>query len=633
MKKAIITAVLFSTVCCSTAQTFNAQLSNMLQDTLNTYVSQISNIKGMSASVYIPGQGVWTGVSGNSYTGQPITGDMRFGIASNSKLFASVMMLKLAENNIISLEDSLHDWLTISNANINPNITIRQLLNHTSGISDPFFTSPWFDTICNNATRVFTPNEVLGWVGAPLFAAGTSYGYSNTNYVLAGMVAQSATGHSLATLIRDNILTPLNMDSTFIDVEEPVNGTIAHRWWNRVVNPVTQDYHDTSRVGLNSAVGYAGSIFSTSSEMVQWYNALFSGQVINESSMNELTTFIATSNPAYQYGLGLSRDLTQGLRYWGHGGRTWGYKSRMIYDTCLHVSVAGLSNADPSGVDAVTFLLYRAVRNHIPGCCGAITGPVAVMEGTNSVTYTVPAITNATTYVWTLPSGVTGTSSTNSITVDFGLGALSGNISVTGVNSYGAGGSSSLWVNVYSLPLPAEVLSFTVVSDNSSNTIEWTTASEINTDYFSVERSVQGVDFESLAHVKGAGISSVTLNYSWTDFDPPMSSCYYQLVQTDFDGKKKIYGPLGVKRNEPTGMLSPAVVFPNPFSDKTNLYLKEYCASCVVEVYNSMGQKLMMKNFSGFQTEIVYTGMNGLYFLSVREGEKPIVTAKIIVEK
>ncbi|MBK8699434.1 MAG: beta-lactamase family protein [Saprospiraceae bacterium] len=433
------------------AQSFNPLLADMLQDTLETYVAQIPNIKGMAASVYVPGHGAWTGVTGNSYAGHPITHDMRFGIASNTKLFVSAMMLKLAENNIVDLEDPLDDYLTITNPNINPNITIRQLLNHTSGISDPFFAPPWFDTINLNPTRVFTSNEVLGWVGAPLFPAGTSWGYSNTNYVLAAMVAESASGIPLATLIRDSILMPLNLDSTFVDVEEPINGTLAHRWWNNV------DYHDTSRVGLNTAVGYAGSIFSTGAEMVQWYHGLFSGQVLNPSSMTQLTTFVTTSNPTYRYGLGLSRETTQGYPYWGHGGRTWGYKSKMMYDTCLQVSVAGLANSEPAGMDGVTFLIYRALKNHVPGCPGTITGLTNVMQGQNNITYTTTPIAHATTYLWTLPNGASGSSNTNSITVNYSASALSGNITVKGSNTYGTGIQASLPINVNSNTTPGNV--------------------------------------------------------------------------------------------------------------------------------------------------------------------------------
>ena len=223
MKKFLLTTITVATVFMLTtrqakSQPFNPQLASMLQDSLNYYVSAITNIKGMSASVYLPGQGTWQGTAGVSYSGNPITPNMGFGIASNTKLFVATAMLILSENNIINLNDSLHEWLP-SYPNINPNITIRQLLNHTSGVQDPIFLSPWKDTINNNSTRVFTPAEVLGWVGAPLFAPGTSWGYSNVNYILAGMVAQSASGFHISEIIRDSILTPLNLNSTFYDVE------------------------------------------------------------------------------------------------------------------------------------------------------------------------------------------------------------------------------------------------------------------------------------------------------------------------------------------------------------------------------------------------------------------------------
>ncbi|HNI43140.1 MAG TPA: serine hydrolase [Chitinophagales bacterium] len=447
MKKIAIFLYCFLSLQILQAQTFNAALATMLQDTLNTYVGQISNIKGMEASVYIPGQGIWTGVVGNSYSGQPITSNMRMGIASNTKLFVATIMLMLDEENVLSLDDHLSQWLP-TYPNVNPNITIRQLLNHRSGISDPLFVSPWMDTIMANPTRVFTPNEVMSWVGAPLFATGTNFGYSNINYVLAGMIAQNATGFHISQLIRDRILTPLNMDSTFYDVEEPENGIIAHRWWNNV------DYNDTSRVGLNTAGGCAGAMFATSSEMVQWYHALFEGQLLSPASLAEITNFIGTNSATYQYGLGLSRETVQGKTFWGHGGTTWGYRSKMIQDSCLNVSVCGLSNSYPSGMDAVTFLLYRVVKNHIPGCSNAISGLSSLCSATNGVVYSVPPIPNATSYSWTLPSGATGSSNTNSITVNFGTTATSGEIIVRGVNNYGSGGYAKLWVTVKSRPMP-----------------------------------------------------------------------------------------------------------------------------------------------------------------------------------
>lgn len=450
-KKLLLAICLLSSVLFARPQTFNPQLATLLQDTLDHYVQQVGNIKGMSAGVYIPGQGAWIGVAGNSHTGQPLDRGMRMGIASNSKLFVAAIMLKLAEKNIISLDDPLSRWLQVF-PNVNPAITIRQLLNHSSGVSDPLFIPPWMDTINAYPTRMFTPNEVIGWLGAPYFPAGTGYAYSNINYILAGMIAKNATGFSISRLIRDSILTALNMDSTFYDVEEPAAGPLAHRWWNNI------DYHDTSRTGLNSAGGCAGSIFSTVSEMLQWYTALMGGQIITANSLQAMTTFIPTPSPTYQYGLGISRETTQSLTYWGHGGSTWGYRSKIIYDSCLKTTVCGLTNCFPSGVEGVTFLLYRVVKNHVPGCSGPVNGTAVVCRNTNGVNYTVPLIPNASSYVWELPAGASGSSNTNSISVNFGSIAVTGDITVRGVNNYGPGGSSVFRVVVSDRP-PTPVIS------------------------------------------------------------------------------------------------------------------------------------------------------------------------------
>jgi D-alanyl-D-alanine carboxypeptidase len=358
-------------------------------------------------------------------------------------------MLKLAEDNIISLSDSLHKWLPTYN-NIDPNITIKQLLNHTSGVQDPIFLSPWMDTIIANPTRVFTPEEVLGWVGAPVFPKGTGWGYSNINYILAGMIAKNATGFHISKLIRDSILTPLQMDSTFYDVEEPVVGTLAHRWWNGGSGAVS-DYNNVSRVGLNTAAGAAGPLFSTSSEMSQWYRALFNGQVLKPSSMIALRNFVPTTSATEQYGLGLFRETTQGYAYWGHDGDTWGYKSKMIYDSSMGTIVCALSNSYPNGMTSIPFLLYRVIKNHVTSAAGSITGLTNVLQGQNNITYTIPPIPNAISYVWTLPNGATGTSNTNSITVNYVITAASGNITVRGTNNYGVGNLSTLAVTVIPL--------------------------------------------------------------------------------------------------------------------------------------------------------------------------------------
>ena len=337
------------------AQTFDPVLANKLQNKIDS-IRTANNLKGISACVIYPVVGTWKGVTGISHAGFPITSDMEFGIGSNTKLFTGVLLLKLAENNIISLNDSLHQYLPSFN-NVNQNITIRQLLNHTSGLADVNNVVGYADSILTNPNRIFTPTEVMSWVGTPLFAAGTSWNYCNTNYILAGMVAESATGQSFGQLLRDSILFPLQLDSTFLGVYDSVLYTLAHPWQGGV------DNFSTPRKAVNSVAWSAGAMYSTSGEMANWYHSLMNGQVINQNSFNELTTFVGSGN----YGIGLYSTNVLGRTVWQHGGTIWGgYNSSMVYDTATGIIICVLINQLPAQAFQVSVqLLSTLINNHV----------------------------------------------------------------------------------------------------------------------------------------------------------------------------------------------------------------------------------------------------------------------------
>lgn len=345
------------------AQSFDPVLANKLQNKIDS-IKTANNLKGISASVFYPGVGTWKGVTGFSHSGFPITSDMEFGIGSNTKLFTGVLLLKLAENNIINLDDSLYQHLQNFN-NVNPNITIRQLLNHTSGIADVINVVGYADSILTNPTRIFTPTEVMSWVGPPLFPAGTSWNYCNTNYILAGMIAESATGQSFGQLLRDSILSPLQLDSTFLGVYDSVLYTIAHPWQGGL------DKFSTPRKALNSVAWSAGAMYSTSGEMAQWYHSLMNGQVLNQTSFNELTTFVGSGN----YGIGLYKTNVIGRTVWQHGGTIWGgYNSSMVYDTATGIIICVLINQNPAQAFPVSIELISTLIN----------SPVGITENTIS---------------------------------------------------------------------------------------------------------------------------------------------------------------------------------------------------------------------------------------------------------
>jgi len=334
------------------AQSFDPNLSADLQYTIDSFRTAY-NLKGISASVYVPNQGTWQGVTGESHSGVPITPQTGFGIASNTKLFAGVLLLKLAENGLLSLDDSLHQHLPTFN-NVDSSITVRQLLNHTSGLSDVNIPG-YADSMLADPNRVFTPTEIISWVGPPLSDPGTDWYYCNTNYLLAGLIAESVTGQSFSQLLRDSILTPLQLDSTYLAVYESSSVVAAHPWQGGM------DFSSTPRTSINSAAWSAGAMYSTSGEMAQWYRALMNGEVLNQNSLNEMTTFVGSGS----YGVGISESTILGRTIWQHGGTIWGgYNSSMMYDVQSGSVICVLINQLPAQAFQVAIQLLSDLVNN-----------------------------------------------------------------------------------------------------------------------------------------------------------------------------------------------------------------------------------------------------------------------------
>jgi hypothetical protein len=189
---------------------------------------------------------------------------------------------------ILTLDDHLYQWLPTFK-NVDSTTTIRQMLSHQSGIFDYWNDgdSLWMAMLADTS-HFFTDQEILAYVKTPNFAPGHGYRYSNTNYVLAGMVIEAATGETWLQKMHEFILNPLAMDSTFGGAFEPRNGPVAAEYFNNtpIVNsPMTGEY---------SQANACGALLSTAQEMAAWYSALFSGAIISSASLQQVTDFEPT---------------------------------------------------------------------------------------------------------------------------------------------------------------------------------------------------------------------------------------------------------------------------------------------------------------------------------------------------
>ena len=177
------------------------------------------------------------------------------------------------------------------------------------------------------------------------------------------------------------------------------------------------------------------------------------------------------------------------------------------------------------------------------------------------------------------------------------------------------------------VPLPIELISFEAACNTGNVYLSWATASEINNDYFTIERSKDGTNWKIAGTVNGAGNSSVMLNYSFTDVEPYNEVSYYRLKQTDFDGKVKYFNLVSIICDSFTEM----TIYPNP---NTGIFIIEGAEqNSNVIITDMLGQITLRTKFFGEKTEIDLSNYsNGIYFIQLIS-EYGLASKKIIINK
>ncbi|MDB9374143.1 serine hydrolase domain-containing protein [Nodularia sphaerocarpa] len=328
----------------------NQDLAQQLQTALD---QARGDIPGASVAIISP-EGTWFGSSGvsNLATGVPVQPSDRFQIGSITKTFVATTVLQLVEENILSLEDKLTERLPSSVTDSIPNadqITIRQLLNHTSGISD------YVDVLFSQAAvnpgvflNRWEPEQLVSFINAlePRFNPGESWEYSNTNFLLLGMVVEAATNGNIANEIRDRILEPLALSNTFFAEQEAIPGDYVRGYWD-----FDQDGTLNDITGANLSWAWStGAMISNTADLATFIQSLISGELLEPDTLQEMLTTISpiTSNNYSAYGLGIG-TLESPNRFWYiHRGQTLGYRSNMWYSPLENITYIELINSRSS---------------------------------------------------------------------------------------------------------------------------------------------------------------------------------------------------------------------------------------------------------------------------------------------
>ncbi|WSQ40817.1 beta-lactamase family protein [Streptomyces sp. NBC_01224] len=270
----------------------------------------------------------YTAGVGDLATGSVVPKDGQVRIGSNTKVFTAVVVLQLVDKGKIRLDATVDTYLPglVRGKGIDGRrITVRQLLQQTSGL-------PNYTNYLGDDVRYFEPRELLDIAlqHKADFAPGTKWEYSNTNYILAGLIVQKVTGRPLAEEMDQRVIKRIGLRHTYFPAPGDVTIREPHpkAYYRDSVGAPLRDVTE-----MDPSWGWAaGQMISTGSDLNRFFTALLAGRLLPAAQLAQMRTTVpaeSTFGPGARYGLGIvSMPLPCGGVYWGHGGSFPGYETR-----------------------------------------------------------------------------------------------------------------------------------------------------------------------------------------------------------------------------------------------------------------------------------------------------------------
>jgi D-alanyl-D-alanine carboxypeptidase len=335
---------------CAIDEQISAQLQTVLNEQRHLY-----GIPGISAALITSKNKIWIGVDGHSSEKDSIQPEMVFGLGSVTKTYFAAIVMQLVEKGKLSLDDSIRQWLPDMHF-INNSITIRQLLNHTSGLYIYQGTPKWLREITINPNKIWSPKEIIdSLVKEPRCNPGACWDESAADYVLLGMIIETATGKKAVDVLKDYITSPLGLKHTTLYPDESYQSAqLAHFWYDIDHSGKLVDvFLVGSKIpfaALFSGVWTSGAIISTAEDLAIFSKALFENRILSKTSLKQMVTPIQIGNSP-EYGFSVVVDtIDKKTVYWHTGGI--GYASVFLYvpDDRLTIAVLGNLMVDPKPI-------------------------------------------------------------------------------------------------------------------------------------------------------------------------------------------------------------------------------------------------------------------------------------------
>lgn len=345
-------------------------LSHDIQSVIDSYLANTGKqekMSGIEVSIAYPEkstmqmQNFVAGKTSHDANAKPITSNILFDIGSITKSYTSVMILQLEAEGLLNINDPIGKWFPQY-----PqwkDVTIKQLLNMTSGIPNYSENPELGDFMEKNLTAEFPYEFLLSYAhpDKPV-TPGKTYEYSNSNYILAGMIIEAITKQDFAEALQKRILNPLHLNNTYYPagknwkhVNEITFPRKAHGYYYDYDN---KKLLDLTNVNLSWG-GPAGAIVSTTTDQIKWVNALYHGTLFPEKNrtklLGELKSVVSMktgqpidtvdkNNPS-AFGLGIGFAYYQNQRFWFYEGSTLSYRMFYLWKQCNNVTVIAALNS------------------------------------------------------------------------------------------------------------------------------------------------------------------------------------------------------------------------------------------------------------------------------------------------
>ena len=356
----------------------------------------LEKVTGIAAYVSLgdPGPAIeaFAGTTGRSPSDGPVSQDTLFQMGSTSKSFTAAVILKLEAAGTLSLDDKIGRWLLEYPAW--QDVSVRRLLNMTSGIPNYSETETMSRLWVEEPQRDLSAEELVRMVyptSSNRLPVTTGYHYSNTNYILASMIAEKATGKRFQELVHELVIEPLGLHSTFYEsgtYPEAVVQRLAHGYFE---NPACTDYQPRDcaaswnlplvgrdvRAVSSSWAQAAGGAVSNPRDVNRWMRAVFAGQVLPAKQQGEWLRMISTRTGETLAGLtaedprGFSLGLVQAIlgpmgAHWFYEGETLGYRTLYVWFAQDDILITVQTNSQPAeGMDRLhdaVIAIYESVK-------------------------------------------------------------------------------------------------------------------------------------------------------------------------------------------------------------------------------------------------------------------------------